>query len=864
MERVSDMAFDISQCLVQGVKASTDGLKNVMAGTGFIDVLQQKSITGELNTNVPDTPVAVKMTDAVLQSLFSQGVAGITNKECVIQMNNQLVKLNKSDGFDSEVQVNEINGEDLEKIQICFLSDTENQQTVSDENVIVQDQHQTNDTYDNFSGRMVRSLENPQSIKCKSTEPVKCEVTELVKREGIEPVKCEVTEPVKREGIESVKREVTQPVKSESFQSDIIKDFKSKIGNLQDNNSSEKTINTDNTESDDKNMNTKVKITSTSDSDNITHQTQIGLATDSYFAYDQFQYNSYSAPDSSESAKVNIQSENEINTSLISTDINWSNPESANTKSNAEEKVTEPAVNRKTKIQLNIEDSLTSQSIQADMNAEFKVHTVSEDQIKQQEVHTNAEVKVQSVYSEDQIRPQAVQINTEAKVQFKSENQIKPQAVQANAEVKVQPESEDQIKPQEVQTKLQAEAVTTDTHANAEVKVQPQTENYVKPGAVHIKSDSMPEPHLQYDNENQNNAFTTQINVNADSESQIHYNPQNDIKAEEVQTSENMKAQKIQSDVVNNKFEFSQSDAQIRNNLNDNSKIYQNEKLQSDYKPYSDNNVSDTDNQMVYSSQVQNDDKSDEILANHNNRNLSPDNIQMHLRNNQKTVVSDNNNDRSSEHTDSGNDFIGMKMAGKSTDEVNKNPDSQLEELSDFESIMHNAVTLNSLDFARVSNISMEDTVMEKEISSQTFDALDDGIINDKKEFIIKLSPHGLGDITVKLIKSDDAVLVKMIASNEKTAQLLNRDIGILHNMLSSHNAEIQPVIYQRPDDNGSRYQFSQGFSYNQDFQKNQNQSQRHWHSGGQDYTADSNANEEPALTIMPSIIGNTILNRYI
>ena len=864
MERVSDMAFDISQCLVQGVKASTDGLKNVMAGTGFIDVLQQKSITGELNTNVPDTPVAVKMTDAVLQSLFSQGVAGITNKECVIQMNNQLVKLNKSDGFDSEVQVNEINGEDLEKIQICFLSDTENQQTVSDENVIVQDQHQTNDTYDNFSGRMVRSLENPQSIKCKSTEPVKCEVTELVKREGIEPVKCEVTEPVKREGIESVKREVTQPVKSESFQSDIIKDFKSKIGNLQDNNSSEKTINTDNTESDDKNMNTKVKITSTSDSDNITHQTQIGLAADSYFAYDQFQYNSYSAPDSSESAKVNIQSENEINTSLISTDINWSNPESANTKSNAEEKVTEPAVNRKTKIQLNIEDSLTSQSIQADMNAEFKVHTVSEDQIKQQEVHTNAEVKVQSVYSEDQIRPQAVQINTEAKVQFKSENQIKPQAVQANAEVKVQPESEDQIKPQEVQTKLQAEAVTTDTHANAEVKVQPQTENYVKPGAVHIKSDSMPEPHLQYDNENQNNAFTTQINVNADSESQIHYNPQNDIKAEEVQTSENMKAQKIQSDVVNNKFEFSQSDAQIRNNLNDNSKIYQNEKLQSDYKPYSDNNVSDTDNQMVYSSQVQNDDKSDEILANHNNRNLSPDNIQMHLRNNQKTVVSDNNNDRSSEHTDSGNDFIGMKMAGKSTDEVNKNPDSQLEELSDFESIMHNAVTLNSLDFARVSNISMEDTVMEKEISSQTFDALDDGIINDKKEFIIKLSPHGLGDITVKLIKSDDAVLVKMIASNEKTAQLLNRDIGILHNMLSSHNAEIQPVIYQRPDDNGSRYQFSQGFSYNQDFQKNQNQSQRHWHSGGQDYTADSNANEEPALTIMPSIIGNTILNRYI
>ena len=791
MERVSDMSFDISQCLAQGVKASTDGLKNVMTGTGFIDVLQKKSITGGLNNTVPDTPTAVKMTDAVLKSLYSQGAAGITNKKCAIQMNNELVKLNKSDVSDSEVQVNEIKCEDLEKIQICFLSDTENQKAVSDESVTVQA-----DTYDKFSVRMLRSLENPQSIKSEVNEPVKPEINEPVKRKG------------------------TQSLKSESFQSHIIKDFKSKTGNLQDSNSSEKIINTYNTESDDKGMNKKVKITSTSDSDNITHQTQIGLVADSYFAYGQFQYDSYSSPDSSEPAKVNVQSTSEINTSLINTDINWLNSESANIKSNAEENVTEPVV--KTKIHQNIENSLTSQSMQSNINAEVKVHPVFEDQIKQQEVHTNAEVKVQSVYSEDQ------------------------------------------IKPQEVQTKLQPEAGKTDTHANAEVKVHLQTENYVNQGEVHIKSDSMPESHLQHDNENQNSAFTTQINVNADSESKIHYNLKNDIKAEAVHTSENVKAEKIQSDVVINKSEFGQSDDQIINNLNDNSKIYENEKLQSDYKSYSDNNVSDSDNQIVYSSQVHNDDKSDEIPANHNNRNLSSDNIQMHLPNNQKASASDNNNDRSNEQTDSENDFMGMKISGKSTDEVIKNPDSQPEELSAFESIIHNAVTLNSLDFARASDISMDDTVMEQEISSQTFDALEDGIINDEKEFIIKLSPHGLGDITVKLIKSDDAVLIKMIASNEKTAQLLNRDIGILHNMLSSHNAEIQPVIYERPDDSGSRYQFSQEFAYNQDFHKNQNQSQRNWNSGRQDCSADGNMDEEPALTIMPSIIGNTILNRYI
>ena len=205
-----------------------------------------------------------------------------------------------------------------------------------------------------------------------------------------------------------------------------------------------------------------------------------------------------------------------------------------------------------------------------------------------------------------------------------------------------------------------------------------------------------------------------------------------------------------------------------------------------------------------------------------------------------------------------------MKTAVKQTDEVKENPSSRPEELSAFETIMQNAVTLNSLDFARASNITMDDTVMEQEISSQTFYALDDGIINDKKEFVIKLSPDGLGDITVKLIKSDDAVLVKMIASNEKTAQLLNRDIGILHNMLSSHNAEIQPVIYQKPDDNGNMYHSGQKFSYNQDFQKDHENSHRHWHSGRHDYMTDINADEDPVLEIMPSIIGNTILNRYI
>ena len=178
---------------------------------------------------------------------------------------------------------------------------------------------------------------------------------------------------------------------------------------------------------------------------------------------------------------------------------------------------------------------------------------------------------------------------------------------------------------------------------------------------------------------------------------------------------------------------------------------------------------------------------------------------------------------------------------------------------SDFEEIMRNTVTLSPLHFMKASSV-MSDTITEQQISSQTYRALNESIIKGRKHFIIKLSPEGLGDITVKLIKSEDSVLVRMSASDEKTAQLLNRELDVLQNLLKPHNAEIETVTTYKESTTDM-----QNSSFDQGFRSNQHDGQRNGsHRNMTYFTQSENTEEEQTLNIMPSIIGNTILNRFI
>ena len=154
----------------------------------------------------------------------------------------------------------------------------------------------------------------------------------------------------------------------------------------------------------------------------------------------------------------------------------------------------------------------------------------------------------------------------------------------------------------------------------------------------------------------------------------------------------------------------------------------------------------------------------------------------------------------------------------------------------------------------------MDETVRGQHIASQTFKALNESIIKNRKNFVIRLNPEGLGEITVKLIKSDSSILVKMIASDKKTAELLNRDLDVLQDQLKQHNAELETVEYHKPEN--SLQNMAGG---NSEFRSSgQGAEHRNGERNMRYFTQTETDDGDQPVNIMPSIRGNTILNRFI
>lgn len=75
----------------------------------------------------------------------------------------------------------------------------------------------------------------------------------------------------------------------------------------------------------------------------------------------------------------------------------------------------------------------------------------------------------------------------------------------------------------------------------------------------------------------------------------------------------------------------------------------------------------------------------------------------------------------------------------------------------------------------------------------QLFKGISEHLKKGKSEFTVKLRPEGLGEILVKLVSNEGGkTILSMIASSEKTAQLLNRDLASLQTSLNQHNVEIE------------------------------------------------------------------------
>ena len=224
-----------------------------------------------------------------------------------------------------------------------------------------------------------------------------------------------------------------------------------------------------------------------------------------------------------------------------------------------------------------------------------------------------------------------------------------------------------------------------------------------------------------------------------------------------------------------------------------------------------------------------------------------------------KDVQSENNfeSENNSESNSSFENDTSETSDAKLSEHKSSLPDET--NLTEFEKLVQSAVTVNPFSFVN-TGFAMDETVRGQHITSQTFKALNESIIKNRKNFVIRLNPEGLGEITVKLIKSDSSILVKMIASDKKTAELLNRDLDVLQDQLKQHNAELETVEYHKPEN--SLQNMAGG---NSEFRSSgQGAEHRNGERNMRYFTQTETDDGDQPVNIMPSIIGNTILNRFI
>ncbi len=166
--------------------------------------------------------------------------------------------------------------------------------------------------------------------------------------------------------------------------------------------------------------------------------------------------------------------------------------------------------------------------------------------------------------------------------------------------------------------------------------------------------------------------------------------------------------------------------------------------------------------------------------------------------------------------------------------------------------------------FAKVANTGATATPVElhKPVSTQdVFDQIKTSVTQHAQEgasdFTIKLSPEGLGEITVKLLDDGGKVTLSLAASNANVQRLLSSELNNLRDIMRPYNVEVAQVAQTNEAQNmNMQQQFSQQFS-------------QHSHSGQQQapsFAYNPNYGESaPAEEPSPEVIlPDSVLDAYI
>lgn len=143
-----------------------------------------------------------------------------------------------------------------------------------------------------------------------------------------------------------------------------------------------------------------------------------------------------------------------------------------------------------------------------------------------------------------------------------------------------------------------------------------------------------------------------------------------------------------------------------------------------------------------------------------------------------------------------------------------------------------------------------------------------EGVIREigsgKDEFVIKLKPEGLGEITVRLMQTGDKIALSISAANSHVARLLSSELEQLRESLRPYNTVVSEVVDQQAYASNQEFTGFNGSQYQQQYQQ-QYQNQGSGQHGRSQFSfremADDGQEEVPAGSHR---VISTGLNTYI
>ncbi len=102
---------------------------------------------------------------------------------------------------------------------------------------------------------------------------------------------------------------------------------------------------------------------------------------------------------------------------------------------------------------------------------------------------------------------------------------------------------------------------------------------------------------------------------------------------------------------------------------------------------------------------------------------------------------------------------------------------------------------VDSRQYVSENVAARQETPELRDIADQLKTGILDQLRQGKNEFVVKLKPEGLGEITVKLTESKNEIALRIVTSSAEVGKMIANDVNALQNALRPLRAQVQEIV---------------------------------------------------------------------